>query len=179
MGNTKQVALDAHMDIYPRGILAPVRKLTADNDIGIFDPNGGLQKVFELYGLDFTDISSIIGLQQFTGDVVLFGPGALGKEAKLYMSFLKSRIDKGMNIVIFAHDEPYQAFGQTLVSNEGVSEERKGIFRAVNCAPGHPLVRGFATSLSNWRGDGIIAQTPAAWPRDGNFRLLLEGRAEK
>jgi len=176
--NLGRVALDTDIDIYPQGILANLRKVTARKDIGIFDPGGSLQRVFKAHGLGFTDVSSIIGLQHFAGDAVLFGPKSLGEENAPLLSFLKSRFGKGMNIVIFAHNEPYRAFGQHLVGAAAPARAGKLINEAVACAPGHPLLNDLGLSLSSWRGDGVIARTPATWPKHGNFRLLLEDGAK-
>jgi hypothetical protein len=159
--------------LFPRTNPEALKDVLQSKEVGIYDPRGKLKKIFQIGGVDYLDLANQVELDNFNGDLLLIGPGAI----KTPYSGLFDIIGKKgpeMEVVCFRQTVLPREMPLPLELLSGLEAiPGKGIIMA----PGHPIFSGLDESdFQGWRGDSASFFLPMNKPFWGNYRSLMDLR---
>ncbi|WFB36747.1 hypothetical protein P3T73_03100 [Kiritimatiellota bacterium B12222] len=166
------------VQIFPR---RKVEQAVIQNTIGLFDPVGHTQKVFDEQGIAYALIESDQPVQSYSLYVV--GRGVLSSSTHIPPGILTQVIDEGRTLICFE---------QRSLEDFGLRLHARGERTVFPLDDAHPVLQGlYREDLRDWRGEASLSEgypkelkdTPGQYPKEfwkwGNRGVVVSDMIEK
>ena len=159
--------------IFPPTNPEALKDVLQSKEVGIYDPWGKLKNIFQIGGLDYLDLANQVALNNFNGDLLLIGPGAIKTPYSGIFDIIGKKGSE-MGVICFRQTILPREMPLPLELLSGLEAiPGKGIIMA----PGHPVFSGLDESdFQGWRGDSASFFQPMNKPFWGNYRSLMDLR---